>query len=303
MKILKISRASVFFAIVTTLAITQSSCSKRNKIDTQMGTVVRQDLVQNVSASGVARGKRKSLITAGYSGYISKLHVSLGQKIKEGDPLVRIAQTVDQPLNQIFPIRSPFTGVVTQVLKTEGEYVESGSNLLNTIIRLDDLSEIWVDTDIPEIDIAKIKAKLEAQIRPNALNGKTYQGTVKEISLSAKESQDRWDRGKVEFPVQILLSNPDNDLKPGMSVVIDIITAKAEQVLTIPHEYLHRDGSQYFLIDHTGARHDVKTGLSNESIVEISEGAQENLRVQMINFSELGNPSQKTRSNRGRNNR
>jgi len=287
------SRSVVFNVVVGTLAFL-GACTGSKDSQQPSGKVERMELVQKVSLSGTLRGKRSSYIFPGYSGYVSQLSVKLGDQVKEGTPLVKIAQTVDQPLSQIFPIRAPFTGLVTQVLKNEGEYVNSttSSSLDNAVLRLDDLSEFWIDADVPEIDIAKIKIGQEARIEPNALSGKLYQGEVREISLSARSSEDRWDRGKVEFPVLIRLTNPDENLKAGMSAVLDIIAAKAEGALVLPHEYVHKRGTDYYLVDLKDEEHVIKVGLTNESHVQILSGVDEGMRVKMIDFTKVGREAQ-----------
>jgi multidrug efflux pump subunit AcrA (membrane-fusion protein) len=170
------------------LALALLSCSKDGP-DVRLGKIEVQDIEQRISVSGNLRGKRSSFVAPAYSGYIVDLRVKLGQKVGEGDPLFRVAQTVDQPLSQIFPIRAPFSGIVTQMLKSSGEYVSASQNsALNTesaVLKVDDLSEFWLESAVPEIDIAKVKIGLEAQIRPNALSGKSYKGSVREIGLSS----------------------------------------------------------------------------------------------------------------------
>jgi len=242
--------------------------------------------VQRVSVTGTARGKRSAYVQAGYGGYVAKLNVKLGQKIKEGDALMSISQTIDQPLSQIFPVRAPFTGVITQVLKNEGEWVANTRQ--DAVMRLDDLTETWVDANIPEIDIAKVTVGLEAIIRPNALVGRTYKGVVREISLSAKEAADRWERGKVEFPILIQVTDADDELKPGMSVSVDVVAAKAEKVLTLPHEFVHRGPEGYHVVDASDKQHPVETGLTNESLIEIKSGVSEGMEVKMIDFGQIG---------------
>jgi multidrug efflux pump subunit AcrA (membrane-fusion protein) len=105
--------------------------------------------------------------------------------------------------------------------------------------------------------------------------------------MSAKQAEDRWDRGKVEFPVQIQITNADEALKPGMSVVVNIVTKKAEKVLVLPHEYVHRDDSGTYLVDADGKRLPIETGLADERFVEIKSGAKEGLKVEMVDFGQL----------------
>jgi RND family efflux transporter MFP subunit len=206
--------------------------------------------------------------------------------VKEGDALVRILQAPDQPFSQAFPIRAPFSGTVTQILKSPGEYVTATGGG-TSVLRLDDLSEFWIDAAVPEIDVAKLKVGLPAIAKPNALNGDLYAGILKSIALSSKEAQDRWDRGKVEFQTTLQISKPDAKLKPGMSVVVDVIAAQVKNVLTLPHEFIHREGVESFVITKSGERKSIEVGLSNETKVEIKSGLTEGLEVQMVDFSQI----------------
>jgi len=269
-----------------------AACSGGSKEGLRLGRAEVQSIEQRIAISGSLRGRRSSYVSPAYSGYITDLRVKLGDKVKEGDPVLRVSQTVDQPLSQVFPIRAPFSGVVTQVLKTPGEYVtvaSGGSSGVSesAILKIDDVSEYWLESSVPEIDIAKVKIGLASQVRPNALSGKSYEGVVREISLSAKESSDRWDRGKVEFAVVVQITNPDESLRPGMSAVADIIAAKADNVITLPHEFVQHDEGEYYVIDKDGKEIPITVGISNESLIEVKTGLKAGTEVQMIDFSKL----------------
>lgn len=278
------------FSLLTILLLAISACSKESDQE-RIGEATVENIEQRITVSGVLRGKRSAYITPSYIGYVTDLKVKVGDRVKEGQPIVRIAQTMDQPLDQIYPLRAPFAGVVTQVLKREGEFINetSGSTSVTngSLVRVDDLSEVWLDAAVPETDIAKLQKGLMCIVRPNALNGTTYQGAVQEISLSSRESYDRWDRGKVEFPISIRIINPNDKIRPGMSAVVDIISAKAENVITLPHEFVHRENNSYYVIDIEGEKIPVDVGLSNESLVEIKKGLTAGTKVRMIDFSEV----------------
>lgn len=281
-----------------------ANCSGEKNED-RIGVATVRDLEQRISISGNIRGKRSSYITPSYSGYVNDLRVKLGDQVKEGQPLVRISQTLDQPLSQVFPIRAPFAGTVTQVLKREGEFLNdtSGSTAVNdgSILRLDDLSEFWLDAAVPETDIAKIRTGLQCVIRPNALQGATYAGTVQDISLSSKESTDRWDRGKVEFPISILVTKPDDKLRAGMSAVVDVIAARVENVLTLAPEFVRRDGNNYYVVDEHDTEIPIEIGISNESYIEITKGLKNGTKVKMIDFTQVtpgGQAEKRKRSSR-----
>lgn len=275
------------------LVFSLTACTKKATNDeSRFSLVQKQDVVQRTSLNGTLRGLRQTQVQPGYSGYVGKIYVKVGQKVTEGQPLVRITQTIDQPLSEVYPIKAPFAGTVTQILRREGEYVAggsgggSGSGSSSAILMLNDLRELWVDANVPEVDVAKVSIGSETLIRANALPGKTYKGQVHLISLSPRQAEDRWDRGRVEYPIEIRVINPDDGLKPGMTVVVDVISAKAEGVLAVRHEFVHRDDSGLYLVDVNGHRHDIETGLSNEAVVEIRSGVSEGLKVQMMDFSQ-----------------
>ncbi len=281
---------SLLFVAVLVFAI--AGCTGKDAAPKRLGAVEKRDVVQKISLNGTVRGIRQTQIQAGYAGYIGKIYVKVGEIVKQDHPLVRVTQTINQPLDEVFPIRAPFAGTVTQILKREGDYVNAGGgggdmNNAGGIIEISDLRELWITATVPEVDVAKISVGLDAEVRANALQGKLYGAKVSTMSLSPKSSMDRWDRGRVEYPVELRVTNPDPALKSGMTVVADVIAAKAEQVLTVGHEYLHKDKDGLYLVDETGKQHRIETGLSNEEVVEIRKGATNGLKVQMMDFGKL----------------
>ena len=133
------------------------------------GTVTRGDLVQKVTIAGSVNPNRKTVITAPYNGYVRKIFVQIGQHVKEGDPIVSLAQSLKGSVEEIYPMRAPFSGTVVQVLKTEGEYVEQTNSQANGLVRIDDLSRMFVDANSPELEIGKLKEGQEGIVKASAI--------------------------------------------------------------------------------------------------------------------------------------
>lgn len=256
-----------------------------------LGKVTRGDLLQRVTISGTVTPHRKTIVSAPYSGYVRKIFVEVGQKVKAGDPIVSIAQTLRGGDSEIYPLRAPISGTVVQVLRAEGEFVEQTQNAQNPsggngIVRIDDLSQLNVEASVPEIEVGKLKIGQEALVKASAVVGKGYQGRIDRIFLSAKEQAD-WDKSRVEFPVQVALLNHDDSLKPGMSVVIDILTKKVPGVLMLRHEFIQKDGEEYFVISAKGDRMPIQVGAQNEEVFEIVTGLKEGDRLRQTDFLTL----------------
>lgn len=280
----------IFFTLLLSLGIAClfyfRSGSPSNKVGQKgFGIVTKQDFKQRVTIAGTVTPLRKTIITAPYNGYVKKLFVKVGDTVKQGDPLVSVVQSLQSGDNS-FPLRSPLNGTVVQVEKSEGEFVKEG-DAKEFILRIDDSSKLYVIANAPEIDRVKVKAGQEAIIKASAILSRKYKGIIRELSLAARE-KEQWGRSQVvEFPIRIELSDNDEMLKSGMSVVIDVITAKKENVLTLRHEFIRRDNEKYYVILSSGTRKDIEVGIQNEEGFEILSGLSEGEKIKQIDFADL----------------
>lgn len=274
-----------FLIAVTAIAIYFWKFSEPNTSDNRNGKVERMDLIQRVSIAGIVTPRKKTIILAPYNGYIRKLFVGIGDRVKRGDPLVIISQS-SHASEEGFPLRSPLDGVVVQVNKAEGEFARENDNK-DFILRIDDLDKLYIYANAPEIDRAKIAKGQEVIIKASALTDKTYKGQIKDLALAANE-KEQWSRSQVvEFPIRVEVLEKDDAIRPGMSVVLDVVTARKEKVLMLRHEFIRKDQEQYYALDAKGRRKDIKIGLQNEEGAEILEGLNEGEQIKQIDFAEL----------------
>ena len=249
-----------------------------------VGTVRRMDLEQRVTISGQISPKKRLDVKPPFAGYVQKLYVKVGDKVKNHDPLATFSQTLAGGENN-FPVRAVFDGVVTQVLKTEGEYVTDQGEQ-NMVVRVEDLSSLSVLAAVPELDIAKVKRGQAAMVRVSALMGETFPGEINEIALGAKDKQ-MYSSASTEFQIRVLLKSHDPRLLPGMSALMDVITDDRENVLTLPFEYIQDESGKYFVTTDKGVRKPITLGLQTEEAAEIKSGVVEGERVRVIDFLNL----------------
>jgi len=254
-----------------------------------IGIVRKADLVQQVTVAGLLSPNRRSVLSPPYAGYVKKLFVQIGDRVKKGDPVVTIVQSLTGASEEAYPMRAPFDGIVSQVLRTEGEFVEPAKEN-NGLVRIDDMTRLFVQSDVPETDIAKIKTGQKVLIKANALADQDFRGVIRNISLAAVEKKE-WSRSadRVEFTVKMEVFDPTAQLHPGMSVIVDIITNKRDKVLALPHEFIDKEADDYFVILESGEKRPVKVGMQNEDSFEIKSGLKENDRVRMVDFFQKAN--------------
>ncbi|MGB2696287.1 MAG: efflux RND transporter periplasmic adaptor subunit [Candidatus Zixiibacteriota bacterium] len=133
-------------------------------------------------------------------------------------------------------ITSPMTGVVTELNAEVGEIVMIGTmnNPGTVIMTISDLSEIEVEVEVDETDIANVKLGQDTKIEIDAFPDTSYKGEVTEIGNTAKISGYGTQEQVTNFMVKVLLLEEVSGIKPGMSASVDITTDKRLEVLKAP---------------------------------------------------------------------
>lgn len=254
------------------------------KKGTRYGTVKRGDLIQRVTVSGTVQPARRTVFVAPYSGYIQKVYVHVGQKVRKGEPVISISTSLQSP-EQVYPIRAPFSGTVVALSKMEGEYVTE-KDTKDIIAKIDDLDHYNVVAKAPETDAARIKKNMQVEIKVNAIQKSTLKGIVRTIELAAEDA-DGWRSQQSTFKVTVEVQSPPSDLRSGQTAIIDIVTEKFENVIYLEHEFINKDGDQFFVIDRKGRRRNVELGDQSDMAAEIKSGLQEGEQVEQVDFLKL----------------
>jgi RND family efflux transporter MFP subunit len=161
-------------------------------------------------------------------------------------------------------IRAPFAGVLTDIKISPRENIDAGREICTLV----NISKIWVKAKILESEIGKIKAGREVDLRFSAYPGKVFKGTVEAISPIVN-AEDK------TCAVHIALSNPTEEIKPGMHAEVEIAAEIYKDRLLVPQEaILVRGGRKLVFVVENGLAkwRYVKIGLENEDFAEVLPG-------------------------------
>jgi len=162
-------------------------------------------------------------------------------------------------------IQSPFDSTVTGIFVLPGDQISAGVKA----VQLADLSKLYVDVQISEVDIPLVKLGQDVEMTFDAYFEEKYNGLVVEISPVGSEFQ-----GVVTYNVKIILLEGLDKVKSGMTAGINIILDEKQDVFIVPNAALATvDGKDivYVLRDGLPKAVDVVVGAYSDNMIEIIE--------------------------------
>ena len=189
-------------------------------------------------------------------------------------------------------LTAPFAGTITNIEVMTGDIVSAGT----TAFRIDDLSRLYVDLQISEMDIPQIQVGQDATVVFDAIADKEYHGKVTQIGMVGSVSQ-----GVVNYPVIVQITDGDASILPSMTAAVNIIVAKSENVLVVPNKALRTSSGQRsvtVLFEGQQISVPVTVGLAGDSTSEVTSAQLREGDTVVLNGS-TNTSSTSTSQNRG----
>ncbi len=175
-------------------------------------------------------------------------------------------------------IVAPRDGFIVEKLVEEGTVISSGMSAFaqgTTLVRLADMSRVFVDAEVAEADISSVWADQKVDVTVDAFPGEIFEGKVIRIDPRTTEEQN-----VVYVHVLVELDMPDERLKPGMSATCEFLVERKENVLAVPNEAVKEDeeGKTYVeILKNENPKPEtercyVEVGLQGTTMTEIKKG-------------------------------
>jgi len=181
-------------------------------------------------------------------------------------------KTAEQTRSQLSKaqITAPFSGQIDDIIAEEGQVVNQGQT---QVMRLVDLSDMFVTASIPENYLKSIKKGSEVKIDLAAI-GEEYTGIIRQVGSFINPDNRK-------FSVEIEIPNPDGFIKPNMIATVLINNYTNESAVTIPETILQENAQGETIAylyekesDSTGTAKKIvlELGLSYENRIEVKSG-------------------------------
>jgi multidrug efflux pump subunit AcrA (membrane-fusion protein) len=147
-------------------------------------------------------------------------------------------------------VEAPISGIVADL------NVEKGQLLSNQRIAvITNIDQIELLAYINELNVNKLITGEEVNVNFRSLN-RDFNGIIASISPRTADNRQ-------SFPVRIIVENPENIIKSGMSAQVELITARAKNmVLVSQNAVLEDNGTKYVFL--------LKDGKVKKQVIEIS---------------------------------
>ena len=237
-------------------------------IGLKIADVQEQSIDEVVKCNGIVATdpNKTAQVSSRIQGRVLKILVNIGEEVKQDQELVEVeSRQIGNP-PPVATLKSPITGTVIHRDVVLGETVEPDKHLFE----IADMQDVFVECDIYEQDVAKIKVGQKARIKlPAAYPKETFEGEVSFMSATL-DPETRASHLWIRF------LNNEMRLKPGMQAQAAIIVKEKARAVAVPKEAVTEEGGEKFVYIEEGQnafkRQSVVLGISNDKYIEIKKG-------------------------------
>jgi multidrug efflux pump subunit AcrA (membrane-fusion protein) len=252
-------------------------------------TPVAPGTIENsVVINGDVLARNQVSIFPTVAGKLVETRAGVGDRVSRGDIVAMVDPSRPGEVYSRSPVISTIAGTVLQAPFSIGDTLSAQS----AVFVVGDLSELRVETFVPERFVSTVRQGLGAQVVFEGIPGETFYAEVDEVS-PVLDPASRTMRIRLRFAGG---TGADPRIKAGMFATITLVTNTRADVPVIPRSsVINTYGSWIvFIVDENSVarRREVETGIENEELFEIVSGVEIGDRVVSAgqNFLSDGDP-------------
>jgi multidrug efflux pump subunit AcrA (membrane-fusion protein) len=241
-------------------------------------TIAMQGQIQDyIALSGdIVAGSTVDTYTEAASGKITRVYVSVGQRVNRGAPIVAVDPSRPGLDYRASIAVAPISGTVVSLPAQVGMTVSPAVPLA----RISGSGALELRLYVAERFISKMALNLPCEITLDAWPGEVFQGSLSEMSPTV-------DPASRTMEVKVNVNNAGSKLKAGMFAKVRIITERKENIVKIPASAaLNRFGEQYvFTVDRNAPegsaarKRVIVPGITIDGVMEVQQGLSPNEEI------------------------
>lgn len=191
------------------------------------------------------------------------------QYLQAQTQMISLAKSINQMKAQIAKteIRAPFSGIIDEVFVEKGQVVSANPQGLMRIVNL---SQMYVSTDVPEIYVGKVKVGTSVETNISSI-GKTYMGKVRQVGKNINPANR-------SFGIEVSVPNPEGLLRPNQVAKLKIVDYSNSSAITVPTNVIQQEanGTKYVYVVNNKNE---KTGIAKKVLVKVGQNANNSTEI------------------------
>ena len=178
-----------------------------------------------------------------------------------------------------FTIRAPFSGIIDDVFKEKGTVVAPGPGA--EIFRIINLSNMYIETDVPESYISSIKKNKMVEVNFPIL-GRSYDSSIRQVGNFINPSNRT-------FRIEVGIPNLDGEIKPNLTAKLRLNDYSSPNAILIPQSIISENakGQQFIYVVKDNKEKNqvyaerlvIETGKTNGDFIEVTKNLDANVEV------------------------
>ena len=178
-----------------------------------------------------------------------------------------------------FTIRAPFSGIIDDVFKEKGIVVAPGPGA--EIFRIINLSNMFIETDVPESYISSIKKNKMVEVNFPIL-GRSYDSSIRQVGNFINPSNRT-------FRIEVGIPNLDGEIKPNLTAKLRLNDYSNSNAILIPQSIISENakGQQFIYVVKDNKEKNqvyaerlvIETGKTTGDFIEVTKNLDANVEV------------------------
>jgi RND family efflux transporter MFP subunit len=231
----------------------------------------RGEIADYIRINGNVMPVRNIDIFPDTAGRLSRLMVSLGDNVTDGQVIAQIDPSRPGLSFALSPVRSTISGTITSLPYDVGATI----SLTTAVAAVGDLTRLQIRAEVPEPHVGKIGIGTRANVSFVAWPKRVFSTRVIEISPVVNNITRT-------ISVRLEFDRSYSELKAGMFASITMFTETRRDIVIVPSAaVVIREGGRFVFVveDDKVVKTPVTIGLNVDGVTEITSGISENMEI------------------------
>lgn len=234
---------------------------------------VKSDNIQDIANSESSIASKELALRNAEQNYKDLLApLSASELASARSSLTTAAINLDQAKNDLSKaiLVSPIDGKISALNYKAGDIILSNDS--KSVVEIINDKTLYIESNIEEADISKLKIGQKASAVFDSLDGLKLDGEISFISITSDTSNN----GIVTYLVRVIFDNPETaEVREGMTASINFVISGVTDVLQIPVSAVRNVNNKPSVELKSGEWVPVSTGFTDGKNVEIISGVKE----------------------------